>query len=74
MGLPNPLTFQMRVRTIQSNEQTSGGSKSFLYQLVKHPPPGSGETEITMQITVDRPNADQYPIGQILSVAFSTVP
>lgn len=74
MALPNPLTFQMRVRSIQANEPSPGGAKSFLYQLVRNPPPTGGQAEIGMSISVEFSNPDQYPIGQILSVSFSTVP
>lgn len=66
MALPNPLSFPIKVLTVQSFINNDG-KYVFQYTFEKT----SAGNKASFDATVISDTSDQFPIGQLLTVSFS---
>lgn len=69
MALPNPLTFPIQWTSINSSGPDSSGMFRFTYKGNWTTAPAGQFATVTIE--VQRPNADDYPTGQTLTLSLS---
>lgn len=72
MALPNPLTFPIQVTRITSSGPDSSNKYTFVYEAQRTNPPNNNSA--TLVITVRADNADDYPVGQNLTLSLTLLP